>query len=183
MLVFLALLDTSEERDKFTRLYDKYRYFMWYIAKGVLKDDYLAEDAVHEAFLTVVNHLGNICESEEGRTKSFLASIVRCRAIDILRKKNKAEIIPIEDVEDYLSDNEALLEEYISEENYQKLLKCVTMLDEKYRLVFELKYLHELTDSEAGKILGISPKTVNVRMFRARKKLQEMLEKEVWYVS
>ncbi len=179
MLVFLALLDTSKDRDKFTRLYEKYKHFMWYIAKGVLKDDYLAEDAVHEAFLTVVHHLNNIIEAEEGKTKSFLAAVVRCRAIDILRKKNKAEIISIEDVEDYLSDSEALLEEYISEENYQILLKCVSMLDEKYRLVFELKYLHELTDNEASKILGISSKTVNVRMYRARKKLQEMLKKEV----
>lgn len=179
MLLYMALLDTSKDRDKFTRLYEKYKYFMWYIAKGVLKDDYLAEDAVHEAFLTVVHHLNNINEAEEGKTKSFLAAIVRCRAIDILRKKNKAEIIPIEEVEDYLSDNEELLEEYISEDNYQSLLKCVSMLEEKYRIVFELKYLHELTDKETAKILGISPKTVNVRMYRARKKLQEMLKKEV----
>lgn len=53
------------------------------------------------------------------------------------------------------------------------------MLDEKYRLVFELRYLHELTDKEIAGILEISPKTANVRIYRARKKLQELLKREV----
>lgn len=179
MLVFWTMLDTSQDRDKFVRLYEKYKHFMWYIANGVLKDDYLAEDAVHEAFLTIVHHLNNIDEAEEGKTRSFFAAIVRCRAIDILRKKNKAEIIPIEAAEEQLSDDEELLEEYISEENYQSILKCISMLDEKYRLVFELRYLHELTDKEIAGILEISPKTANVRIYRARKKLQELLKREV----
>ena len=183
MLVFLALLDTADERDKFTRLYNKYKYFMWYIAKNVLGDEYLAEDAVHEAFLTVIHHLNKINEEEDGKTKSFLASVVRCRAIDILRKKNKAEVIVFEEAEEYLSDNEEILEQYISEDNYQSLLKCISMLDEKYRVVFEMKYVHEMSDKETASILGITPKNVNVRMYRARKKLQEMLRKEAGYVS
>lgn len=183
MLVFLALLDTAEERDKFTRLYDKYKHFMWYIAKSVLGDEYLAEDAVHEAFLTLTRHLNKINEEEESKTKSFLAAIVKCRSIDILRKKNKAEIIAFEDAGEYLPDSEGLLEQYISEDNYQNLLRCISRLDEKYRLVFEMKYVHEMSDKETADILGISPKNVNVRMYRARKKLQEMLRKEAGYVS
>ena len=43
-------------------------------------------------------------------------------------------------------------------------------------MVFEYKYLHELTDREIAEILKVSPKTVNVRIFRARKKLQKLLE-------
>ena len=35
-----------------------------------------------------------------------------------------------------------------------------------------------MTDAEIGEILGISAKNVNVRYFRARKKLQEMIRKE-----
>ena len=183
MLLCFAMLDSDDERNKFVRLYNQYRYFMWYIAKGVLGDEYLAEDAVHEAFLTVTHYINKINEEEVGRTKSFLAAVVKSRAIDILRKKNRTEIISIDEVGDYLSDNDDILEEYISEENYQALLKCISKLDDTYREVFELKYLHGLSDSEAGEILGISAKNVNIRMYRARKKLQEMLKKEADYVS
>lgn len=40
------MLDTEEEQSKFTLLYEKYRYLMWYVAKDILKDKDLAEDAV-----------------------------------------------------------------------------------------------------------------------------------------
>lgn len=51
-------------------------------------------------------------------------------------------------------------------------------LDDSYRVVFEYKYIYRMSDKEIGDILGISAKNVNVRCFRARKKLQEMLRKE-----
>ena len=52
----------------------------------------------------------------------------------------------------------------------------MSRLDEIYRVVFEYKYLHELSDREIAGILGVTPKVVNVRIFRARKKLQKLLE-------
>ena len=179
MFCNLALLDAKDESDKLIRLYDRYKYFMWYIAKGVLKDDYLAEDAVHEAFITLMHHINKIDESEDVKTKSFLSAVVKCRAIDILRKRNKTDMISMEDMEEQISDEQEVLEQYISEDGYQQLLLCVSKLDEKYRIVFELKYIHGLSDRQAADIIGISDKAVNVRMFRARRKLQELIRKEL----
>ena len=45
MVLFLALLDTQEEQEKFREIYENYRHFMWYIAQQKLKDTHLAEDA------------------------------------------------------------------------------------------------------------------------------------------
>ena len=50
MTLFLTLLDAKEEKSKFDKLYEKYRKLMHYVAKGILTDDQLAEDAVQEAF-------------------------------------------------------------------------------------------------------------------------------------
>ena len=30
MVLFLALLDTQEEQEKFREIYENYRHFMWY---------------------------------------------------------------------------------------------------------------------------------------------------------
>ena len=38
MVLFLALLDTQEEQEKFREIYENYRHFMWYIAQQKLKD-------------------------------------------------------------------------------------------------------------------------------------------------
>ncbi|OJT86126.1 RNA polymerase subunit sigma-24, partial [Clostridioides difficile] len=51
MLIYLAIIDSKEERIKFEEIYIKYKKLMFYVANQILKDDVLAEDAVHSSFL------------------------------------------------------------------------------------------------------------------------------------
>ena len=91
MLIFLTLVDTQEEKDKFTALYEKYRYFMWYLANQILNDYQLAEDAVQDSFLVLTKHLNKVDSVDSPQTKRYLATIAKSRAIDILRKKGRLE--------------------------------------------------------------------------------------------
>lgn len=179
MFVYLSMIDTQEEQDKFSLIYNKYKHFMWYIANQVLHDTYLAEDAVQDAFLALTKHLNKIGEVESVKTKKFLVTIVKSKSIDIIRRGSgqKTELLTDSETQDESADR--LLEEYITRDNYEHLLTCIEELDQIYRVVFEYKYLHQLSDREIADILNVSSKVVNVRMFRARKKLQEMLMKEV----
>ena len=172
MFLFLALLDNPEEQEKFAEIYSQYRHFMWYVANQKLQDEHLAEDAVQEAFLALTGHL----EVHSPRTKKFLATIVRSKAVDILRKAR-----PEEELSEYLSEDKGgadILEQYLTKENYNRLISCILELDDSYRVIFEYKYIYQMGDAQIGDILGISAKNVNVRYFRARKKLQEMIRKE-----
>ena len=176
MVLFLALLDTQEEQEKFREIYENYRHFMWYIAQQKLKDTHLAEDAVQEAFLALTRHLDKVEDAHSPRTKKFLATIVRSKAIDLIRKNN-----PQEELTDELPEGKEgrdILDQLLVKENYNRLISCVLELDDSYRVVFEYKYLYRMSDEEIADILGISAKNVNVRYFRARKKLQEMIRKE-----
>jgi len=176
MFLFLALLDTPREQEKFREIYEQYRHFMWYIANQKLRDEHLAEDAVQEAFLALTRHLDKVEEVDSPRTKKFLATIVRSKAVDILRK-----IKPVESLEEYLVAEKGggdILEQYLTKENYNYLVSCILDLDDSYRVIFEYKYIFQMTNEEIGDILGISAKNVNVRYFRARKKLQKMIRKE-----
>ena len=71
MVLFLALLDTQEEQEKFREIYENYRHFMWYIAQQKLKDTHLAEDAVQEAFLALTRHLDKVEDAHSPRTKKL----------------------------------------------------------------------------------------------------------------
>ncbi|MCD8097345.1 MAG: sigma-70 family RNA polymerase sigma factor [Lachnospiraceae bacterium] len=176
MFIFLALLDSPGEQEKFAEIYNQYRHFMWYVANQRLKDEHLAEDAVQEAFLALTRHLDKVEDVHSARTRNFLATIVRSKAADILRKSRPEEELT-EKVERGGWEGDAL-EQYLKKEQYNALVACVLELDEGYRVVFEYKYIYRMTDKEIGDILGISAKNVNVRCFRARKQLQEMLRKE-----
>ncbi len=179
MLLYLSMLDTQEEKDKFTLIYEQYQQFCWYVAYQLLGDAHLAEDAVQEAFLALTRHLDKVENVDSPRTKKFLMTIVKSKAIDILRK-NKAETCSSEDMSLEIPDPSSdILDQYITKENYDYLISCILELDEAYRVVFEYKYLHQMSDTEIAGLLNISPKLANVRFYRARKKLQEMLETEV----
>ncbi len=176
MVLFLALLDSPEEQEKFAAIYEQYRYFMWYVANQKLNDAHLAEDAVQEAFLALTRHLDKVDDLHSPRTKKFLATVVRSKAVDILRRQK-----PTEELEEALTGDTGsadILEQYLTKENYNYLVSCILELDDSYRVIFEYKYMYRMGDEEIGDILGISAKNVNVRYFRARKKLQEMIRKE-----
>lgn len=173
MILFLAMLNNEEDKSKFVRLYEKYRYFLWYLANEYLQDAPLAEDAVQETFLALTRHMDKVGDPDSGTTRNFLATIVKSKAVDILRKHREE---PVEDIpEDSLGEKDDILEACICRESYETLLDAVSQLDEIYRVVFEYRYLHELSEKETAELLGVTPKTVNVRIFRARKKLQKIL--------
>ncbi|HBN56227.1 MAG TPA: hypothetical protein DD414_05585 [Lachnospiraceae bacterium] len=176
MFLFLALLDSPEEQEKFTQIYDQYRHFMWYVANQKLQDEHLAEDAVQEAFFALTRHMDKIEDIHSPRTKKFLATVVRSKAVDILRKTK-----PTEELKEDLAAEEGgadILDRLLTEDNYNYLVSCILELDDSYRVVFEYKYVYHMSDGQIGDILGITAKNVNVRYFRARKKLQEMIRKE-----
>lgn len=58
--LFIQNLSTEEEKGAFTAIYYQYRDYLFVIAKDILRDWHLAEDAVIEAFLRVSLHFSKI---------------------------------------------------------------------------------------------------------------------------
>lgn len=176
MLLFLSMLDTAEEQHIFTHLYETYRHLMWYVARDILKDDALAEDAVQEAFLTLTRHIGKVRGAGSAETKRFLITIVKSRALDLLRRERNTE--SFDEAIGVDTGAEDSLHTYLQAEAYEQLVETIRALDENYRVVLECRYLHELSEKETAQVLGITPKTVSVRCFRAKQQLRRLLEQK-----
>lgn len=182
MLIYLSLIDTEEGKNKFERIYLKYRYTFLHVAKSIVRDHQLAEDIVHETFLKIIERLDDIDDISCSKTKSFFVTIVKHKSIDTLRKIKKEENIPLEEIEYFLKDDTPIpIDEIISQDGYRKLVEYIGQLDEKYRAVLELKYIQGYSDKDIADMLDITPKNVNVRTFRARKMLIKMIEGSVEY--
>ena len=80
MLLYLSMLDTQTEKEKFTEIYEQYQHFCWYVANGILNDAHLAEDAVQETFLALTRHLDRVEQVDSPRTRKFLMTIVKSKA-------------------------------------------------------------------------------------------------------
>lgn len=176
MLIFLDMLDTPEEKNCFQIIYETYSYFLWYLADQILHDAHLAEDAVQETFLALANHMDRVKDPRSRETRNFLGTIVRNKAIDIVRRQKKIKVASYEEWEGQAGED--LLELYLQKESRERIFRAIDRLPEEYRIALEYRYLHEMSEKEVAGMMGISPKRANVKIFRARKKLQILLREE-----
>lgn len=177
LLLYLSLIDSEPDRIKFTQVYEKYRYLMLHTAQKILKDQDLAEDAVHNSCLKIIEHLDKFTEISSKKTKSLIVIITKNKAIDILRKERGLSQFPLEDVEYALQNNDPdPLDYLISEQGYRHLLDSIDALTDTYKLPLQLKYIHDLNNHEIARLLDISVENTNIRLYRAKGLLKKSLK-------
>lgn len=76
MIVYLQMLETSEEQVRFEELVHTYKNLMFYVANQVLNNDYDAEDAVQQAFFAILKNFEKISEIKCPQTRSFVVTIL-----------------------------------------------------------------------------------------------------------
>lgn len=165
----MSMIDSDEDKDLFEGLYLKYRKHMKYIALQILGDEYLAEDAVHNAFLKIITHLEKFHKIDCQETKNLIVIFIRSTSIDLYRKR-KREFEQIDTL-----DQDIPTEADFSALNVADILSAIKTLPEIYRDVLLLKVEYEYTDREIAKILGIKTDTVSKRLERARRQLKKLL--------
>lgn len=174
MLIYLCMLTTEEKKSKFEQIYNNYRYTMFYVAKDILKDDFLAEDAVHDAFINIAKSIDNISDANCMRSKRYVIIIVRNISLNILKKQKN--IINVDNYEERILDDLSLEECVISKLSFDFIVEKILALPIIYKDVLYLSYVEELGTKEISKIINIPNETVKKRLQRGRKKLAETLD-------
>ena len=172
IIMFLALIDSEEERQLFARIYNCYRQQAFICARGILHDDGLAEDAVQETFLRIAKNIGRY---DFGR--NLVLTIARNTALTI-RKKQLHEIAS--DNIEALSDRNAPDGgcDYDLRADAARIFDIVNAMDEKYSAVFYLRYARGLQYSEIGRLLDIDAVTAKKRIQRTKEHIRQIMEKE-----
>ena len=96
MLIYLSLIDSQENKDKFEYIYNNYRYTMLYAAREQLGDEYLAEDAVQEAFIAIAKNISYISIKDCNKLRRLVVIITRNKVVDIIRNFDNLYRIPLE---------------------------------------------------------------------------------------
>ena len=170
MLAFyLAVLESDEDRRKFTAIYEQRHAQLEKLAMATLKDQSDAEDAVQNAFVQVIHHFQKISTIPCENLFFWLISIVKNEANMILRKKRR--IIDLEDWNDVGEQADSI-------SSYMELVELFAELPKTYREVLEMKVFLGYTDQEIAAHLGISKTAVSTRASRGRALLRKILEKE-----
>ncbi len=159
--------------DTLYRLYEQPMYFEAY---KILHDEYLAEDAVHEAFLRLIRNRDKIAVPDSPSVRSYVYKALKSAALDLYRKQKKQ-------LENCLA-LDGTLENTIAEEIGHDLPPAfLAELPQKYASVMRCLFIDDLTVRETSAVLKISESLVRKRCERARKLLKSCTEykKEIRY--
>ena len=176
MFIYLAMIETTEDKSKFEKIYEEYCSGMYRVAFQILKNKEDAENIVHDAFVVLIDHLDKVDKVYDYRTWGYVSSIVRSRAVNYYnREKRKVPFTP-EDYDNEESSQKDPLFHIVVEEAEQTLVELIRKLPYPQRDVIYLQYVNELKAKEIAEILELTPENVRQISRRAKAKLRELLE-------
>ncbi len=143
---------------------------------GYVNNIFIAEELTEDTFFRLITKKPKY--SGKSTFKSWLYAIGRNVAIDYIRHNSKQINTPVEDMENYLSEEESLEQSYIKEERKIIVHKALSELSPDYRTVLWLIYFEEFSNKEAAVILKKNERQIKNLLYRAKQSLKSKLEKE-----
>ena len=172
--------------DAFEQLIKDYKKSAYNIALRVMRNVEDAEDASQEALIKIYKNINNF--NMESTFKVWMYRIVVNTCIDFKRRKT-INAISIDETIDLGSGRELQREitdessnpDALIERNYDTQLvnDAINMLEDDFKTIIILRDIKGFTYDEVSQILNCNLGTVKSRLSRARKKLKEILEKEM----
>lgn len=170
MMIFLAAIDTAEDKNKFEQIYQAYHAQMYWAAYGILKNQHYAEDAVSQAFFKMIDHLDHIEHIHSKRTQAYVITIAEHTAIDCYRKIQRENTTTLDEWEVTSEYSEAF------SHGDNDVASAINSLPVNYAIVLRLRYSQGYSDEEIAQMLDITQENVRTRVKRAKKKLKVILE-------
>ena len=137
---------------------------------------HIAEEMAEDTFFRLMIKKPKF--SGKSTFKSWLYAIGRNVAIDYIRHNSKILDAPIEDMENYLSEELSLERSYIKEERKIIVHKALSQLATDYRVILWLVYFEGFSNKEAAIALKKNERQIKNLLYRAKQSLKSKLEKE-----
>ena len=143
-----------------------------------------AEDVLQTVFLRLARRQRRTESAEsplDERAGSYLHKAGVNAAIDLLRARARAGVVPLDDW-----PNDPVDKVTVSPEGEQRdrelrhrLRQALLEVSEKHAEIFALRFFEDLTNKEIATLLGVSQTSVGVSLFRTRRRLRTELREFV----
>jgi len=175
----VALVARAEE-SALAELYDRFGGPAYTVARRILRDSTLAEDAVQEAFLAIWRGAGRFVP-ERARAASWIMTIVHRRAVDLVRREQRRRSYGVPERLDDTDDLPAYgveasaLEAVSLRLERERVQAALARLSDQQRETLELAYYGGFTQVELAERLGRPLGTIKSQMYAALANLRDLL--------
>lgn len=181
----LIAIAASGDFDAFQHLVDRYQQRVFSAAWRITQNRADAEDVTQQTFLSLIEKISSF--RGDSAAAAWIMRIATNHALKVLRKRKGMVTVSWDGSGD--DDSYASLPhpDYIAHwkeppdelalraEVREQVDAALAQLDDKYRLVFVLRDIEELSVRDTAEELGISEANVKVRLLRARLMLREQM--------
>jgi len=160
-------LDEAAAHPALTQLYRRYGQRIYTYCRKILGDNHVAEDLLQETFVKLYDSGKNSRPIEN--FPAYLMTIARNLCLSH-KSRNARQFVPVEDF--HLTAKDV---PYEQKELLQLIQTALEILPEDYREAFILREYNGLSYLEIAEVINESIDVVKVRIFRAKKKLRDVL--------
>jgi len=167
------------DRGAFDALYRRYAGAAYGLALRLVRQEQLAQDVVHEAFMALWR-APEAYDPSRGPFRTFFLSLVHHRAVDTIRREERLrarteraanlEQVAGEDVAEAVTENA-----YLGVRR-QEVREALAGLSHEQRQVLEMAYFGGMTQVQIAEEIQIPLGTVKTRTLAAMRKLRKVLE-------
>ena len=176
----LITLIASGERDALEVFYDRYAPSVFSLARYMLREHTLAEEATQDVFLNLWLKAGSY-NPQRGTPKAWFMSVAHHRIIDVIKARNRrnqsTNQVSHELLDLYPSDRPSTEEEVQRNLSREEIIEVLATLPEGQREVIILAYFEGFSQSEIASRLDQPLGTVKTRVRLAMQKLRAAFKK------
>lgn len=170
------------EQALFAQLVQRYQRYVFTLVNRFTSNREDAEEISQDIFVKAYRSLADF--RGEAKFSTWLYTVVRTSCITFLRKKqldttsldNERTLIQLENKESGFNAN--IVEQ---KSRHAMLNSAIRLLSPDDSQILTLFYKGEQSLEEIGRIMGLEPNTVKVKLHRARNRLKEKMEKHFSY--
>jgi RNA polymerase sigma-70 factor (ECF subfamily) len=168
-------IQSNDERD-FRQVYEQVFPMIFKVANNIVRNPDRAEELCQEAFTRFFDQGKDFPSLNDA--KYWLIRVTKNLSINVVKRKGRElkmiEKVKKEPKQKMKTGEDVLIEDQVCTE----VRDAIAKLPEKLRVVITLKTYTDLDYKGIGATLNISESNVKVRVFRARKMLEKILNEE-----
>jgi len=163
-------LETKQFSSDFEDLFSEHYVMVYRTAYGITGRVEDAEDVVQTIFLRLLKRAGPLNLGSNPAGYLYRAAVNQALSlVQVRQKRERAQV-----GEEFAVALPARASTQ-AEDLHRKLYEAIAQLTPKAAQIVILKYLHNYTDAEIGRLLGTSRGVIAVTLFRLRARLKKLL--------
>lgn len=157
----------------FEQIYREYAPLVYRTAWGVLGSREDAQDVLQKIFLRLL--LREFPPDLQKNPKAYLRRAAVNESLNTLKARRRGPA-PLDDSERLVDIPASLPDVHFDDDLHERLYAAIGLLSPAAAEVLILRYMHNKSTAEIGRMLGVSRTVIGVRLFRSRARLKKLLK-------